>query len=428
MYEKDGEKYFIVDSHLHFWDAQPGELGQGPRAVRQGLDRVLPRLPWGWARRRPTGRWSTSRSTPSRTSRRTSSRTATSTGHLPVDVPAGVVHERVQRHRAERRPARPLPGQAHRQRPLGPARRRGRARQLEADHAKYGLQGVKLYTAEWHGGLARLEAHRPRGGARSSTSASSSGSRTSTSTRARRSGRWTRTPSTCRTSTTSRRTTRSSTSSSSTCGLPRIEDFCFMATQEPNVYAGLAVVIGGLMHARPRFFAKVDGRAAVLGRRGQDAVRLGLRDLGAEVAGRGLRRLGDPDDEVYSDYPRLGVEGKKKILGLNAAKLYGIDVPEEFQLPGRGGHARGAGGRATRRRARVIPRSRVLEALGHGLRPGARRADHRARLRRLLRRDRRRATSTCACGCRRRSARRTSRSSWPPTHAPSCAGCPRCAR
>ena len=28
-------------------------------------------------------------------------------------------------------------------------------------------------------------------------------------------------------------------------GLPRIEDFCFMATQEPNVYAGLAVVIGG---------------------------------------------------------------------------------------------------------------------------------------------------------------------------------------
>ena len=42
-------------------------------------------------------------------------------------------------------------------------------------------------------------------------------------------------------------------------GLPRIEDFCFMATQEPNVYAGLAVVIGGLMHARPRFFAKVMG-------------------------------------------------------------------------------------------------------------------------------------------------------------------------
>ena len=23
MYEKDGEKYFIVDSHMHFWDASP---------------------------------------------------------------------------------------------------------------------------------------------------------------------------------------------------------------------------------------------------------------------------------------------------------------------------------------------------------------------------------------------------------------------
>ena len=32
-----------------------------------------------------------------------------------------------------------------------------------------------------------------------------------------------------------------------------------MATQEPNVYAGLSVVIGGLMHARPKFFAKVMG-------------------------------------------------------------------------------------------------------------------------------------------------------------------------
>ena len=32
-----------------------------------------------------------------------------------------------------------------------------------------------------------------------------------------------------------------------------------MAVQEPNVYAGLSVVIGGLMHARPKFFAKVMG-------------------------------------------------------------------------------------------------------------------------------------------------------------------------
>ena len=46
-------------------------------------------------------------------------------------------------------------------------------------------------------------------------------------------------------------------------GLPRIDDFCYMATQEPNVYAGLAVVIGALMHARPRFFNRVMGELAV---------------------------------------------------------------------------------------------------------------------------------------------------------------------
>ena len=39
-----------------------------------------------------------------------------------------------------------------------------------------------------------------------------------------------------------------------------------------------------------------------------------------------------PDRPEFADYPRLNTDGKKKILGLNAAKLYGIDVPPEYQL------------------------------------------------------------------------------------------------
>jgi predicted TIM-barrel fold metal-dependent hydrolase len=39
-----------------------------------------------------------------------------------------------------------------------------------------------------------------------------------------------------------------------------------------------------------------------------------------------------PDQPEFADYPRLGVEGKKKILGLNAAKLYDLKVPAELQL------------------------------------------------------------------------------------------------
>ena len=117
-------------------------------------------------------------------------------------------------------------------------------------------------------------------------------------------------------------------------GLPRIEDFCFMATQEPNVYAGLAVVIGGLMHARPNFFAKVMGE--LLFWVGEDKMLFGSDYAIWEPKWQveGFVDWEMPDDSELADYPRLGVEGKKKILGLNGAKLYGVEVPEEFQVAG----------------------------------------------------------------------------------------------
>jgi hypothetical protein len=40
-----------------------------------------------------------------------------------------------------------------------------------------------------------------------------------------------------------------------------------------------------------------------------------------------------PDDEELSDYAKLTTATKKKILGLNAARLYDIEVPKECQLP-----------------------------------------------------------------------------------------------
>ncbi|XVU29178.1 amidohydrolase family protein [Actinoplanes sp. CA-054009] len=115
-------------------------------------------------------------------------------------------------------------------------------------------------------------------------------------------------------------------------GLPRIEDFCFMATQEPNVYAGLSVVIGGLMHARPRFFAKVMGE--LLFWVGEDKMTFGS-DYGIWEPKWQIEGFVDwdyPGDE-FSDYPRVTTATKKKILGLNAARLYGIDVPAEYRLP-----------------------------------------------------------------------------------------------
>jgi hypothetical protein len=40
----------------------------------------------------------------------------------------------------------------------------------------------------------------------------------------------------------------------------------------------------------------------------------------------------DYPDDTYSDYPPLTTTAKKKILGLNAAKLYDIEVPPEYRL------------------------------------------------------------------------------------------------
>ncbi len=40
------------------------------------------------------------------------------------------------------------------------------------------------------------------------------------------------------------------------CGLPRLDDFCWIGVQETNVYGGLAVALP-FIHSRPRYFAEV---------------------------------------------------------------------------------------------------------------------------------------------------------------------------
>jgi predicted TIM-barrel fold metal-dependent hydrolase len=86
------------------------------------------------------------------------------------------------------------------------------------------------------------------------------------------------------------------------------------------------------MHARPQFFAKVMGE--LLFWVGEDKMTFGS-DYGIWEPKWQIEGFVDwefPDQPEFADYPRLGVEGKKKILGLNAAKLYDIKVPDELQL------------------------------------------------------------------------------------------------
>ena len=194
-------------------------------------------------------------------------------------------------------------------------------------------------------------------------------------------------------------------------GLPRIEDFCFMATQEPNVYAGLSVVIGGLMHARPKFFAKVMGE--LLFWVGEDKMTFGSDYSIWEPKWQveGFVDWDYPSDE-FSDYPRVNAATKKKILGLNAAKLYDIEVPVEFQLPaeaeaaGRPGR-RGAGGRRGRGQG-VTDESRDPCRLDTVRDPELDEPVTVARFRHVVHRVRGRGRAASGCGCRRTSARPTS--------------------
>src|SRR5256714_9375320 len=111
-------------------------------------------------------------------------------------------------------------------------------------------------------------------------------------------------------------------------GLPRIEDFCFMATQEPNVYAGLAVVIGGLMHARPRFFAKVMGE--LLFWVGEDKMTFGSDYAIWEPKwqGAGIVATDYPPPARLHDYPRVNTAPQQKNLRPNPGQ------PDRTEGPG----------------------------------------------------------------------------------------------
>jgi len=110
------------------------------------------------------------------------------------------------------------------------------------------------------------------------------------------------------------------------CGLPRVDDFCWIGTQEANVYGGLAVVMP-FIQAKPRYFAEV--LAELLWWLGEDKLL-----FASDYALWSPKWIIDkfmafefPEDIKEQRGVDLTIEGKKKILGLNAANLYGLEVP-----------------------------------------------------------------------------------------------------
>lgn len=109
------------------------------------------------------------------------------------------------------------------------------------------------------------------------------------------------------------------------CGLPRLDDFCWIAVQEPNVYAGLAVAIP-FIHSRKDYFNHVISE--LLFWMGPDRLLYGS-DYGIWTPNWIIEQFmaHELPDEIKRDKGvTLDLETKRKILGLNAARLYGIDV------------------------------------------------------------------------------------------------------
>ena len=330
MYEKDGRQYFVFDSHLHFWDASPANWVAGQEEYAKGWIECFHAYQ---SLGPPATHWSLEKF------QKYSIDDFEKDVFVDGGVDVGVFQSTYLKqwytngfndieHNAdllERFPGRLIVNGR-----FDPREGQAGLEQLEADNERYDLKGVKLYTAEWRNGsrgwkltdddarpffdkcveLGIKNVHVHKGPTI-----------------------WPLDKDSFDVSDVDHVATDYNGELNfivEHVGLPRIEDFCFMATQEPNVYAGLAVVIGGLMHARPNFFAKVMGE--LLFWVSEDKMLFGSDYAIWEPKWQveGFLDWEMPDLPEYSDYPRLDEGGKRKILGLNGAKLYDVEVPESL--------------------------------------------------------------------------------------------------
>src|SRR4051812_47887239 len=333
MYEKDGEKYFVVDSHSHFWDASRENWKPGAEQYAKGWIDCF----YGYHQLGPPEtHWDYEhylKVTPEDFERdmfteghvdyaifqSTYLKEWYTEGFNTADKNASLLNEKFGDRLIVNGRFDPREGDEG-------------LKQLEADVAKYHHKGVKLYTAEWYGDsrgykLTDPEAYRFLQAAQDLGIKNIHVHKGPTI--------WPLDKDAFDVADVDHAATdfQDLNFIVEHVGLPRIEDFCFMAVQEPNVYAGLSVVIGGLMHARPKFFAKVIGELMFWV--GEDKMLFGgdYNIWTPKWQGEGFVDWQMPDDDQFTDYAKLTTATKKKILGLNAAKLYDIPVPAELQLP-----------------------------------------------------------------------------------------------
>jgi len=321
MYEHDGERYFIVDGHVHFWDARPenrNRYGEGFIACFYDYHRNLSPEEYVWPKEK-YDRYSEQDMIHDLFEIGYVDRAIMQPTYLKDFFPGGFNTTEQDAAMAANHPGKFICNGAWDPRDGEPG-----LKAFEALAQEYDLQGVKLYTAEWHGsskgwklndkwsyrylekcqelGIKNIHVHKgptiwPLN----------------------------------RDSFDVHDIDHAATAFPELnfivehVGLPRLEDFCWIATQEPNVYGGLAVAMP-FIHSRPRYFAQIIGELCYW--IGEDRI-LFASDYAIWQPKWLVEKFVDfqiPED-LLGEYAPLTPDVKRKILGLNAARLYGIDVP-----------------------------------------------------------------------------------------------------
>lgn len=113
-------------------------------------------------------------------------------------------------------------------------------------------------------------------------------------------------------------------------GLPRLDDFCWIAARSPNVYGSLAVALA-FIHNRPRYFAEM--MANLLFWLGPDRIIYGT-DFPIWYPHWQLDEFMEfelPTDIKQEYGVDLTPEIKEKIIGSNIARLYELDIASRLK-------------------------------------------------------------------------------------------------
>ena len=338
MYVKDGKKYFIFDSHLHFWDASPANWVKGHEEYAKGWIECfhayqgLGPAETHWTLEK-FQKYTiedfekdvfTNGGVDKAVFQSTYLKEWYTTGFNDVDANAALLDR--------------FPGKLIVNGRWDPREGLAGLEQLEADNEKYHFKGVKLYTAEWRGdskgyrlddketykfleaaqklGIKNIHVHKGPTIIPLNKDAFDVGDVDDVAT-----------------------AFQDLNFIVEHCGLPRLDDFCWIATQETNVYAGIAVALP-FIHSRPAYFAHV--MAELLFWVGPDKILYGS-DYGIWTPKWLIDKFMEfeiPEEMTKETGSVLTLENKKKILGLNAARIYNVDIEaQKNKIGAAGGYA-----------------------------------------------------------------------------------------